>query len=291
MNNLSSEILVQNQFLSELEEWDERDVYKYKQKVFGNIVHGYFQMLTGFFFLMIPGVLVMSVFLAFCGATESIVDKIVQLVSLAVTLVLLFIVFKKQGVKRTRRFIAENHGEVGHYGYPFQKSVVINQWVSLAIFIAFVGWTAYDALSSSTFSYFLANIATTLHFSLFPFASFAFFCGCNAGMDGYDICPVCKRKGTLVDATVKRYGDRYEGQSRSSSTSRRHTADEVTTTRWSDGSTTTSTRPIYSNVTTVTVYDEHTVLEDYELCCTECTFHVTSTNEHSYRKEVGRYEY
>ncbi len=279
---VENENLNHNEFLVGFEEWSEENVARYKKKVAGQVIYGYFTMALGYLFTMLVGSVVAGLLL---GIVIELGIDYLQVLVWAAQMAVTFFAFFWYGIRKIRKFMKENHGEVGHEGNPLYKQMSLHRWITLGLTVAFTAWTLLAMIGDSFFE----NFSASMMFTAIPLASCGYFFGAVDEMWLAPKCPICGRFHTVSKMQVGKYGDKVDGQREMRQRVTEQTGTRTRTTYWSDGSTTSSSSPIYSTVTKVTVYDEHSVLCDYVKACSECTYHAEGTEKQHYSVRVGEY--
>lgn len=288
-----------NKFLDPITSWEEKNVAGYKKQVF---LHGFSGWMMSFFIFVIfntmlsaAGGLIMLPFV-FLSPEQMGIGYF------ALATVLMIIAATIIGYKKTKKLIKRNNGEIGHRGKPFAVHSVFNFIFGIVIAgAAVVGFSylVYQMYLSSIetpdpdfFEVILPNLILVANFAVPFFYPLFYFLGTMIGigkMRHSYTCPVCGRFDSIV-IEKESFAKSKTGDYERDITRTARVGTETTTTYWSDGTTTSSSSPIYGQVYDHTdVHEVGTKMERYFVNCRGCSFHREFTEKVRYDEVVGRY--
>ncbi|MBQ7407712.1 MAG: hypothetical protein IJW13_00335, partial [Clostridia bacterium] len=279
-----------NQYLEEIEQWDERELPYYKRKVRGKIFSGYVSIVPALLLVYLCYYVVTAIgYVAYENLEKLLKDvPALQWGIIALFALLVFFIVFRVAKKSMINFIDSCHGEIAHEGSPFVKKLKVNLVISIILMLAGIGYFVYSALQANAIEN--ANILQTFMFAPAFIAPMAYFIASIVARDELTECPVCGRYNTVFRVKSSAdFGEKKDGEHNEREYRSERVGTTITTTHWSDGSTTKSTSPIYGSVAYTKVYSDYSNLSKYTYYCHECSYVEETLEEKTWKVLKSKY--
>ena len=289
-----------NKYLDPITGWSEKSVAGYKKQIF---LHAFSAWIMSLFIFTIFNTMLSAagglIMLPFVWLPIEYVG--IGYFSLATALMMLAAILI--GYKKTLKLIRRNNGEIGHRGQPFMIHTLVNFFLSLlmaagalvgaAILVYYMYISSIATEDPQFFDVIKPYLILVANFAVPFFYPFFYFVGTLIGIGkmrhGWT-CPVCGRYDAVKIETEMFAKSKSGGYDERITRSER-IGTETTTTYWSDGSTTSSSSPIYGQVYHHTnVHETGTKLNRYFVNCQGCSYHREFTEQIRYDEIVGTYK-
>ena len=280
-----------NPYLEDIEIWDERELPLYRKKITDRIISGYTSAVLG-------GLIAYGLYIVFFAIVASMFTDlyamlcssyVAQWICMGVFYVVVFFLVHLYGQRTMATLETSCHGEIGHDGKPFIRSIIVHIVISALLcvvctaaavlyFYREVG-SAPGLLVLESFVYLPAVIAP-----------FAYFVGTLTARRSMVKCPVCGRYDTVYRVKSSRdFGQRKDGHHQEFDYEQERVGTRTTTTYYSDGTRSTDTEGIYESVRYTNEYDDYSSLAKYTYLCRECSYAEETLEEKKWKSLRTRY--
>ena len=279
-----------NKYLTDIENWEERDLPCYKKKVRDKLSAGYVSIVPGAIICYACYMILMTVGFAFIGdidvkLSQSLPLTLSVLGIFALATFFLIFAFSK---KRMVEFVDSCHGEIGHDGNPFIRKLRANLIFAIILAVAVIGFALYLLLIKKSIS--VESAFATFYLLPAIVSPLGYFAGMLSARNSFSVCPVCGRFNTVFKfKSSDDFGEKQDGSHKEHETRSERVGTKTTTTYYSNGTQSSVSAPIYGSVSYVKEYDDYSNLAKYTYLCHECSYVEETVEEKKWKILRSKY--
>lgn len=288
-DNFDAVAVTYNDYLRDIENWDETELPKYRSKVMDHTIGTFFRIVLGLIVSTLLYAAVVGISSMFFSI-ETMGGVPYQIAAIALIHLISFIIYFRGGKKAIRKLIDSCHGEIAHNGSPFIRKIKVCLVLSLILFIGVVAYVIFKYMNGEKIEGGYLEILSAFMYVPAFVLPFARFLGFIVGRRDIPICPVCGRYNTVYKQQIgEQFGQTYDGEHTEYDYQTERVGTRYTTTTYTDGSKNTTSSPIYESVRYTEVYQDYSALVKYVYLCSECSYCELSLEEKKWKIRSNRY--
>ena len=187
------------------------------------------------------------------------------------------------------KVVASCHGEIGHDGMPFMKTLTVNIIISAVLCV--VCSVGAILLFSDKFESSMGLVVLESYLYLPAVISpLAYFIGTLSSRNAMIKCPVCGRFNTVYKLkSSEDFGERQDGQHTEYDYESERVGTKTTKTYYTDGTVDTKSEGIYERVRYANEYNDYSNLAKYTYLCHECSYTEETLEEKKWKTLQARH--